>query len=126
MRAAERANGANVDSESKMLRSDSYRKNIDGTTLVSAVPANRLTQLTSETFYQGAKGDEISDYSFNYTTKLNTLGTAYDASVAKSTTFFFYDAGKEEDGTVRAAERANGANVDSESKMLRSDHPQEY
>ena len=65
-------------SPSAMTTSETYKGEI------TAVDA---TKLISRTFYVGEKGDEIANYSYNYTIK--PTGN----SVLKSTSFFYYDAG---------------------------------
>ena len=93
----ERASGTHVTTDSAMKISESYKGSI------STVD---LTQLQSKTFYLGEKGDEIADYSYNYTIKPT------GDSILKSTSFFYYDA-----GTGRDPERASGTHVTTDSAM---------
>ena len=93
-----------------MTESDSYK--LYNGTILTNVPTDNLQDLESKTFYVGNKGDEIADYSLNYTTK--TQGTD---SVLKDESFFFYDGGAA--GNVRAsAASTTAAMTESDSYKL--------
>src|SRR4029079_3213464 len=92
--AAERASGADVTTDSAQRIVRTYK---------GSLTSPDATKLQSESFMIGEKGDEIADYSLNYTIKST-------GSVLKSTSFFFYDA-----GTGKTPERAAGVDINSES-----------
>jgi hypothetical protein len=109
----DRASDASVSSETRMTRSDTYKYETSFVTDVT-IGTNDLVKLQSRTYYAGEKGEEISDYSENWTVKRNDDGTAYIDSVEKSSTIFYYDGDT-------GLDRASDASVSSDTRMTRSD-----
>jgi len=68
-----------------MTRSDTYKFDIAFVTTVT-IGTDDLIKLQSRTYYVGEKGEEISDYSENWTVKRNAAGTTFIDSVEKSST----------------------------------------
>src|ERR1051326_5844657 len=93
------ATGVSTDSAQRIVR-----------TYKGTLSAEDQTKLQSESFMTGEKGDEIADYSFNYSIK--TTGP----SVLKSTSFFYYDAGT----TTPARATATGVSTDSAQRIVQT------
>src|SRR6185295_6817879 len=90
----QRATGASITTDSAQREIRTFK---------GQLVAEDLTKLQSKTFMIGEKGDEIADYSFNYTIKPS------GNSILKNTSFFYYDAG------VNPVQRATGASITTDS-----------